>query len=193
MTAPDLLVALTPVIEALERFGVRYRIGGSVASSLYGVARSTLDVDLVADLAEGHVGPFAADLAAAYYVEESTVREAVRRRGSFNIIHLDTMLKIDVFVLRRDEYEQEAIGRGQEHRFAEGGEGRRFLVGSPEDVILHKLDWFRSSGEASGRQWRDVLGVLAVQGESLDRGYLVRWAMHLNIGDLLDRAFEEAS
>ncbi len=193
MMAPDLLAALTPVIEIFERLGVRYLIGGSVASSLCGVARSTLDVDLVVDLADRHVGPFAASLADAYYVEESAVREAVRRRDSFNVIHLDTMMKIDVFVLRRDEYEQEAIGRGQEHRLEEGGEGRRFLVGSPEDVILHKLAWFRSSGESSGRQWRDVLGVLAIQGESLDREYLVRWATYLNIGDLLDRAFEAAS
>ena len=104
MTAPDVLVALTPVVESLERLGVRYLIGGSVASSLHGVARSTLDVDIVAALADVHVGPLASALAASYYIDESAVRDAVRRRAAFNVIHLDSMLKVDVFVLKADPF-----------------------------------------------------------------------------------------
>jgi len=166
-------------------------IGGSVASSLYGVARATLDVDLVADLSDADVEPFVTALADEYYIEGSTVREAVRVRGSFNIIHLGSMLKIDVFVLRDDDYEREALRRGEAHRLEGEGASRSFRVGSPEDVILHKLAWFRSGGEVSERQWRDVQGVLAVQGDSLDTEYLARWAAHLRVSDLLVRALSE--
>ncbi len=163
-----------------------------MASSLHGVARSTLDIDLVADLADEHVGPLASALAGSYYIEESAVRDAVQRQGSFNVIHLDTMLKVDLFVLKTGRYEREALERSQEQQLTEGPEGRHFRVGSPEDVILHKLAWYRSGGEVSNRQWRDVLGVIEVQGASLDHSYLLRWAAHLEVADLLERALAEA-
>jgi len=188
VTAPDVLVALTPVIEILEQLGVRYLISGSVASSIHGIARSTLDIDLVADLADEHVGPLASALADSYYIEESTVRDAVRRQTSFNVIHLDTMLKIDLFVLRADRYERKALERGRDLRLEKGREGRCFRVGSPEDVILHKLAGYRSGGEVSDRHWRDVIGIIEVQGESLAGTYLRRWAAHLDVDDLVERA-----
>lgn len=93
---PDVLAAVTPVVDVLERLGVAYHIGGSFASSAYGVPRATADVDLVADLRPQHVQPFVDALQAGYYVEEATIREALQRRRSFNVIHLHTMLKVDV-------------------------------------------------------------------------------------------------
>ena len=63
---------------------------------------------------------------------------------------------------------------------------------SPEDTVLAKLEWYRKGGEVSDRQWRDLLGVLKVQGETLDRAYLDHWAGELDVSDLLHRALEEA-
>jgi hypothetical protein len=154
------------------------------------VARSTLDVDVVADLAEEHVAPFVAALRDDYYVEEGAVREAVRRRSCANVIHLATMLKVDVFVAKREPFDRSALARARPAPLIAGGP--ELPLASPEDVVLHKLRWFRMGGEVAGRQWSDVLGVLRVQGGALDAGYLDRWAVALGVVDLLARARGEA-
>lgn len=100
MSTPDIFQALEPVIQAFEMLGIDYQIGGSIASSAYGIARATLDVDLVADLREQHIRPFVEHLSAAYYMDEDRVRDAVARQSSFNLIHLESMFKVDVFVLK---------------------------------------------------------------------------------------------
>jgi hypothetical protein len=183
----DLKEALLPVVRSLDRHGVRYMIGGSVASSALGVARATLDVDLVADLRDHQVEPFAADLVSGYYVDVDMIHEAIRRRGSFNVVHLATMIKVDVFVLKHTPYDRTAFDRASTIRLDEE-EDRLFSLASPEDVILHKLMWFRMGGEVADRQWRDVIGVLRVQAERLDWAYLEKWAMEIGVSDLLERA-----
>src|SRR5690349_25079376 len=92
MIAEDILAAITPVVDAFEQLGISYHIDGSVASSVYGVARSTLDADLVADLQYAQIAPFIARLGTTYYLDERAIRDAVQRRASFNLIHLDTMI-----------------------------------------------------------------------------------------------------
>lgn len=101
MTAADLLAALQPIVEALETLGVRHMLGGSLASSVHGVPRTSIDGDLVADLEPQHVAPLLQRLAGGYYVDEGRVRAAIDARRSFNMIHLQTMFKIDVFVPKR--------------------------------------------------------------------------------------------
>jgi hypothetical protein len=155
-----------PVIEALERLGAEYRIGGSVASSAYGVARATLEIDLVSDLAAEHAQQLVEQLGGDYYVGEEAVLDAIRRRGSFNIIHMGTAAKIDVFVTGTAPYAREAFRRARSRRLGEHEEEFNFV--SPEDLILNKLDWYRQGGGISERQWRDVIGVLKVQAGALD-------------------------
>ncbi|HXL36665.1 MAG TPA: hypothetical protein VN954_05625, partial [Ktedonobacteraceae bacterium] len=92
---PDILITLEPLVEALEELGVPYHIGGSVASSLYGLPRLTIDVDIIADLRLEHIRPLVIRLQTNYYIDEDMIRDAIRRRSSFNVIHLDTMLKVD--------------------------------------------------------------------------------------------------
>ncbi len=183
---PDIVAALTPLAEALERLGVRYQVGGSVASSFHGEPRATLDVDLVADIQRSHVAPLVEALEASYYID----LDAVVRRASFNAIHLATVLKIDVFVLKGRAFDREAMNRGEPGVF---GEGREFTVASVEDTVLHKLEWFRLGGGVSERQWRDVLGVMRAQRGALDLDCLERQAATIGVSELLDMALGEAA
>ena len=66
------------------------------------------------------------------------------------------------------------------------------LVATPEETLLAKLEWYRNSGEVSERQWRDVLGIMMVQGNKLDLAYLRQWAKELKVSDLLERALLDA-
>jgi hypothetical protein len=192
VTASDLLSALTPVIEALEALGVAHYIGGSLASSAHGVPRASIDADVIADLGPGHVAPFVARLQGAYYVDEVRVRAAIDVRRSFNLIHLATMFKVDVFASKRRPFDREALRRARPESLEDTPGARRFLVASPEDTLLAKLEWFRAGGEVSDRQWADVVGVLKTGGPQLDYVYLRRWAAALDVGEQLERALLEA-
>lgn len=180
-----------PVISALNSLAIPYAIGGSVASSLYGDPRSTRDLDLVAKMDGGQVAEFVAALGDHYYADEMAIREAVRSARSFNVIHLATMVKIDVFISKQTPFARSQLERS---RVTEIGFDPPFSASfaSPEDTILSKLDWYRLGGETSDRQWNDILGVLKVQGQSLDFAYLDRWAAELRVADLLARARDDA-
>lgn len=186
------LAALGPVVDVLEHLRIRYHVGGSLASSAYGMPRASADVDLIADLEPEQADVFVAQLEADYYVDRERVLEATRLRQSFNLIHLRTMMKVDVFIPEASEFARREQDRAQPVVLDAAAEGRRFFVKSPEDVVLRKLSWYRAGREVSERQWSDVLGVLKVGGERLDRRYLNRWASALGVSDLLERALSTA-
>ena len=191
MESPDAVVAVAPVVAALERLDVPYYLGGSIASSAYGAARATLDVDLVADLSPKHATPLVQMLGHDYYVNQHAVSEAIAGQSCFNAIHLTTMFKVDVFILKDRRYDRVALGRIRKASLDVETPTAEFYLASPEDVVLSKLQWFRAGEEVSERQWRDVLGVLAVQHDRLDYDYLDDWASQLGIADLLERARKE--
>ena len=149
MSDADILAALSPVAETLEKLGVRYHIGGSVASSVHGIARATLDVDLVADLKLKDVKAFAELLSETFYVDEKMIEDAIRRRSSFNVVHLATMIKIDVFILKTREYDRHAFERMVVDTLEEREHARDFYLSSPEDTILNKLEWYRLGNEVA--------------------------------------------
>lgn len=192
MHPSDILAALTPVVEALERIGVPYYVGGSIASSNYGVARSTLDVDMVADLAEEHVAPLVESLQSAYYLDAKMISDAIARKSCFNVIHLATMFKIDVFAVKDRQYDRVALTRSRKDTLAPESTAGQFYLASAEDVVLNKLEWFRLGEHVAQRQWDDVVGVLKVQRQSLDEAYLTRWAAELGVSDLLEKARRES-
>jgi len=188
----DLLAALEPVARTLERLGVAYYVGGSVASGVHGSPRSTMDADVVADLRPEHAAPLVAALGDAYYADEQSITEAIARRSSFNLIHFATAFKIDVFAAKRGAYEVESLRRRAPDTLSDSPGSPTFPFCSAEDIVLAKLDWYRKGGHVSAHQWRDVLGVLRSKQTLLDLAYLRRWATDLRVDDLLARALAEA-
>lgn len=184
--------ALVPVIDVFEKLGVRYYIGGSVASSAHGIARSTQDIDIISDLHLQHARLLVDALTQSFYVDLEMVQEAIQHRTSFNLIHLESLTKIDIFLLKPRSFDLQAFERTTSSGLENSVAGRQFQLASPEDTILNKLEWYRQGGEISERQWTDVLGVLKVQSKSLDRAYLLRWAVQLGVDDLLKRSLEDA-
>jgi hypothetical protein len=176
---------------AFEHLGIRYVVGGSLASSLYGIPRATQDVDLVAEVEVSHVEALTHALANDFYVDSGMIRDAIARRGSFNVVHLATMFKADVFITGDDAWSREEMSRARTEQY-EAPEGKVAIhFASAEDTLLHKLIWYKLGNHVSDRQWRDVVGVIEVQAGSLDRVYLERWARLLNVSDLLDRAMQQ--
>ena len=181
-----------PVVDAFDRLGVAWYVGGSVASSAFGQFRATNDVDIVADLKPEHAGPLVTTLGEAYYADLEAIRSAIRQRASFNAVHYGTMLKIDVFVLRSRSYDLEALRRRVSRPMSTTPGSRCLNLASPEDIVVSKLDWYRRGGGASDRQWGDVQGVLRVQSEAMDVAYLRHWSAELGLLELLERALAEA-
>ena len=192
MKDPDLLTAIGPVAEAFEKLGVLYYIGGSIASSAYGAPRATLDVDMVSDLKPQHVPFLVKMLESSYYIDEDEIGEAIRRHSSFNLIHLETMIKVDVFIVGDEPYPRQALRRRRKDTLDENPQAVEYYLASSEDIVLIKLLWYRMGGEVSERQWSDVVGVLKVQDTSLDREYLQHWASELKLTGLLEQAFRDA-
>lgn len=184
------LLVVARLARTFDELAIRYIVGGSLASSIYGIPRATQDVDLVADIQIRHVNDLVRELNEEFYIDEAMIRDAIMRYGSFNVIHLATMFKADIFVFRRDEWSREEMARYRAEQF-DVPEGKVTIhFASPEDTLLHKLVWYKLGDEISERQWNDVLGVLKVQGDLLDIDYLERWAEELGISDLLIRARE---
>jgi hypothetical protein len=193
VTLPSQPTTVTLLVTGiLERLGVRYAIGGSLASSLHGVFRASVDADLLADLRAEHVEPFTRALGDGFYRDETAMLRAIELRRSFNVIHLDSMFKIDVFIPKNRDFDEAQLQRRVVHAIATDPD-RTAFVASAEDTILAKLDWYRAGGGVSEQQWRDVLGILEVQSSTLDRDYLRSMAPSLNVSDLLERALTESS
>jgi hypothetical protein len=187
ITLQEVTLAVTGALEALR---VPYAIGGSLASTLHGVVRNTHDTDIVADLRSEHAKPLAAALSKNFYADEQQIRDAIARRASFNLIHLDSAFKVDVFVARPRPFDRAQLARRQLLALGEAPEQRVYVV-SAEDIVLAKLEWYRLGGEISERQWSDVRGVLKTQAGRLDLEYMRRMANELGVSDLLTRAIEE--
>lgn len=183
---PGLMEALEPIATVLQAMEVRFYIGGSVASSFHGASRSTMDVDLVADLKAKSADHFVSQIQNDYYVSKAAIIDAIERLSCFNLIHLSSSFKVDVFVMKDRAFDirsmnRAVIGKVDPHSSFE------FPVASAEDTILSKLEWYRLGNEVSERQWDDVVRVMKILGNQADREYLNRNAVELNVADLLQK------
>lgn len=188
----ELTSALRPVVTFLENSKTRYFVGGSVASSYHGASRSTLDVDLTVQLSEASVPELCAALGGQYYLNEQSIRSAIRRNSCFNLIHLDTSFKVDIFVSDSSPYSEVSQERAI---IGEVGDDPPLPVrmASVEDIIVIKLDWYRVGGEISERQWSDLVSVARLNAKLLDVAYLRNWAHKKGLSQLLERLIKETS
>jgi hypothetical protein len=171
----------------LEELGIRYVIGGSVASSVLGEPRSTLDLDLMVEIDERSARLLVVRLQPDFYAEEEDAIDAVRRGSSFNAIHYATSMKVDFFPAEPFAKRQLDRRRALQVR----SDAPLLYFYSAEDLIVRKLMWFRGGGETAIRQWRDVVGILKAAGSTLDRDYLRTAAEERGVDDLLMPAFGE--
>jgi len=182
---PDFIEAMVTVSRHLHELGVVHCVGGSVAAFRHGLARSTLDVDFVAQLTPERASDLVRLLQPRFYGDETAAADAARRGSSFNVIEMESGVKVDVFIAGSDPLALSSMKHAtpDEHGVP---------IASAEDTIVSKLRWFRLGGEASERQWRDVLGVLRVAKDRLDDARMSRLATVANVSDLLERANAEA-
>ncbi len=182
----DLVAALSPVSSALNTLGIRHYVGGSVASSFHGASRSTMDVDVVADMTESVVSEFLKCFDRDFYVSESAIRDAIRRKSCFNLIHLPTSFKVDVFVSRQRPFDVAAMNRATVELLGDS-QSLKIHVATAEDAIISKLEWYRKTNETSERQWDDVTRLLKLLGDRADLEYLKMSAESVGVQDLLER------
>ena len=181
------------LLEILEDMHVRYFAGGSVASSIHGVPRATMDVDLVAGIASNRVKELVERLGKEFYADFDAIKESILAKRAFNLIHYASGYKFDVFPLQSDAYAQaEFERRVMVESSLFGEEPLRFPAASAEDIVLSKLVWYRDGGGVSERQWSNVLGVLRVGRQDLDLDYMRKWAVQLGVSDVFERALSQA-
>lgn len=179
------------IAQTFEGLGIPYLVGGSLASSLHGIPRATQDVDIVADIKPNQVVSLVSALKTEFYIDADMIREAIRNRGSFNVIHLATMFKVDIFVLKPDQTSQQEMIRREQYQVSDNPQDQLYLA-TAEDVIIHKLYWYQMSGSSSERQWNDVLGVIQVQSDQLDYAYLKQTAQQRGVSKLLEKVLKDA-
>jgi hypothetical protein len=183
---------LREVLGALTKLGIPCALGGSMASSIHGVARYTQDADVTVEPFPGKEPQLVAWFGSDYDVSLPAVQQAVRDRSSFNILHTRAGFKAAVFVRKDVAFEESALARRVPFSLPEQA-GPPIDLLTAEDVVLFKLQWYRLGNESSSQQWADVLGMMRVQAGRLDEAYLDRFAAELGVGDLLTRARKEAA
>lgn len=188
----DPFVLALRLARTFDALSIPYLIGGSVATSVHGELRTTQDIDFAAHLLERQIPPLVEALRQEFYVDDEMIRSALLHHSSFNVIYLESMDKADVFLPRDDERLRQEMARRRQIRLDPNDSTSTVFIASPEDAVLYKLEWYRDGGGVSDRQWRDVLGVLKVQEESLDLDYLRRWADQLALRELFERALGQS-
>ena len=182
--------ALSQLTSALDQLHIRYLVGGSLASSAHGVFRATLDGDLVAAISPAHAKPLAKALGPAWYADPDMIEQSLRSGRSFNMIHMGSALKFDVFPALTDFHEAQLARAKVILLRLEGA--APCPVATREDILLAKLRWYSDGGEVSERQWNDILGLLALR-PPLDFDYVEAWAARLDVSGLLKRARDQVN
>ena len=176
---------------ALLQAGIRYAVGGSWASTAFGEPRFTNDVDILAEVTPENVAMFLRLLPETFYADADEAMSALRRGRPFNVIHIPSVLKFDLFPSDAFPLGKQELDRAISLEDTGLSRGPTWFV-TPEDILLAKLYWFKLGGEVSEVQWRDIEGVVRGCSATLDRGYLERAAPQIDVRDLLHRALGKA-
>ena len=175
------------VARTLDALGIPYVLGGSLASSIMGEPRSTVDIDMAVRLDSVSLEPLLEATRTEFYVPEDAARSATEAASSFNMVHRAGALKVDLFVLGDGVLDRRQLAR-RVRMVVSVDPASELWVTSAEDQVLRKLEWYRSGGGVSDRQWRDVVGILSVQSGRLDVVDLTRTAEAVGLGTLFSRA-----
>lgn len=190
MAAPaDSIRVVLQVTDVLERLQIPYAVEGTLGSTDYGIARSSLDADIIADMRLEHVEPFIGALAVDFYVDHHMIEDAIERRGSFSLVNYASKFHVDIFIPKLRSFDQMRLKRRQAS-LVSSNPPRQVFVTSPEDAILSKLERSRAAADGSNRAWKGVLG--PSKAVDLDLTYLRHWARELKVGDLLEKALNDA-
>ena len=186
MTATPALVK--DFLQVLIRLEIPYMVGGSFASSLWGQPRQTHDLDLAVLLSSSHIQPLFDAVSNDFMASLTDMQEAIRSADefrAFQLIHFEETFKLDVFVVRNNEYTTASFARSQMYPILPD-----FMApfASAEDTVLTKLRWFVLGNRVSDKQWNDIVQVLEMQKGSLDEDYMTQWATHFDLLDLLREA-----
>lgn len=165
-----------------ERVGIAYYITGGVAASMYGDPRTTRDLDIVLNIKGAEINSLVEVLTQEGFYVPGVEDVVSGRMRTLQIIHTESVLQADLMISDIDDWDLVKFERRQ---LADG-----LYFASPEDIVLNKLRWRLKS--QSEKQWRDVLGVLKVQGTGLDFNYLYEWASNLDLTEDLNQAMGEA-
>jgi hypothetical protein len=175
------------VVEALEQLQVPYAIVGSFASGAWGESRFTQDIDILVDLKAAQVGPLCRAFPESdFYVSEAAARDAMSRRGQFNLIHPRSGNKVDFMVAGNSVWDASQLKRRR--RLAIFPD-REVEFAAPEDVILSKLNYYREG--RSQKHLRDIAGILKISGGEVDRAYVARFAAQFGVLDIWQAVVEK--
>ena len=177
------LELIKDVVSRLKNASIEYMITGSMALAVYSTPRMTRDIDMIIQVSPEDTGMIVNLFRDDFYIDETSVRQAVQSRGMFNVIHNESIIKVDFIVRKDEEYRTLEFSRRQQIEI----EGVPVSVVAPEDLILSKLVWAKES--SSELQQRDVSQMLA-QLEDLDNDYLEQWSEKLGVEELLKKARE---
>ena len=190
MDITTIVRTLTPLTDALEFYGIPYHLTGSLATSVYMKTQAVQGMEVVADIKFSQVPALLVQLEKTYDVTEIAIRDAIEQRGSFMLIHHETLQKIEVTLPAYRAYSQ--VKQEQAHRHTLDQRSRLFRVASPEDTILLLLDHYKGGGQHIQRLWETILEILTEQGVLLDLTYLRLWATVLDVTSLLEQALVAA-
>ena len=191
LTMNPLAGTLKSLASALDRLGIAYVIGGSLASSVRGLVRMTYDIDIVAVISALQAERFARELGPDWYADTDQMRDAIAARRAFNVIHISLGNKVDIFPATED-FHLCQLQRATRVALAFLDDPTQYPIATAEDILLAKLQWYKAGGEVSERQWTDIMGILATN-PALDLVYARSWAARLRVEDLLARALADAA
>jgi hypothetical protein len=150
-----------------------------------------MDIDLVVRITPFHADKLAAALGHGWYADAEQIRQAIQHQRSFNLLHMESGWKIDLFPAHTEFHECE-MRRATLEPVSIDGEVAMCPVSSPEDILLSKLRWYMDGGEVSDRQWSDIGGILA-NNPAMDFDYIRLWAGRLGVAGLLAKAIAESA
>lgn len=173
------------VVTGLEKNDIYYMLTGAIAVSYYGRPRFTHDVDLVVQIRIEDAGRLVELFKGEFYVALEGIIDAVKHSTMFNLIHQETGIKVDCWLLKHTEYDELCFSRRRKETIFD----QEMYISSPEDLIITKLDWYKQSDLQ--KHYEDVVGIFQIQKGKLDVDYIKKWAEYFSFSGVIEDILEK--